>query len=100
MVTITNEAIAAGVTAAGKMGFLVTHTVMAPILEAAFKAQFGPDVGMEDESYKLFKIERELAAIGPMVQQIAGWVNTNGPALEQVIADGYHPSKEEPYANY
>jgi len=100
MVTITNEAIAAAVVAAGKMGFLVTHTVMAPILEAGFKAQFGSDVGMEDGAYKIEKMAREIAAIGPVVQQIAGWVNQNGPALEQLVADGYHPERGEPYANY
>ncbi len=100
MVTITNEAIAAGVTASGKMGFLVTPTVMAPILQAAFKAQFGPDVEMDDDSYKLTKLEREIAAIGPMVQQLAAWINTNGPALEQLIGRDEAFVRSDPYANY
>ncbi len=102
MVTITNEAIEAAVMAAGKMGFLVTHTVMAPILEAGFKANFGPDIEIDDELYKIAKLERHVAAMSPVVKQIGDWINANGPALEELLAEpvDYHAREGEPYADY
>jgi hypothetical protein len=79
--TITNEAIAAVAQRAQSMGFAINNIMAASMLEAGFKAQFGPDVNFADADVQLAQIARQVEAQGAHLATIGKFLSEHAPYI-------------------